>query len=263
MPALTKKSQKANQISVPEPKSVRLTKAHREDMVTAVINEWETQNPPPSKGDSLSMIAIIAPQIKKTAAYRRTQRLLATNLSPDDWRHILTESIVKVAVIDSEGSTRDLFQIRIPLSVATSQGLTGVPFPKWHIERNHSPSQLTRDDIEGEKPDDMASTKAQKLRIRMFSLVEANYVTVQVDRDSPAMVKRRKELQKYEEWKVERERLHRETTDVLDQFNSTKQVREAWPEMTPYMPAHIADPMGAVKLPVLATSRLNERLGIK
>ena len=65
------------------------------------------------------------------------------------------------------------------------------------------------------------------------------------------------------EWATERNKLREETIDLLQQFNTTKQLRDGWPEIVPYMPAHIADPTAAVKLPVLATSRLNQRLGIK
>ena len=53
-----------------------------------------------------------------------------------------------------------------------------------------------------------------------------------------------------------------ETMDLLENFNTTKQLREGWPEMVPYLPPHLADPDQVVNLPVPVVSRLNERLGI-
>lgn len=244
-------------------RSIRLTKAHREDMLNAVIKEWESQNPCPVADDDLSLIAVIAPLIKKTAAYKRTQRMIAAELQYDDWKHVSSESKTKVAIIDSEGATRDTLLVQIPVSIAEAHGLIGMPNPRVDGTNDYSPSQLTRDDIEGEKPDDMTSTTKRPLTLKMFTLAEQYYPTIQVERDCPAMLARKASRQKRNQWENERSRLRRETSDLLDQFNTTKQLREGWPDIVPYLPPHLADPERAVKLPVLATSRLSERLGIK
>lgn len=244
-------------------RSIRLTKAHREDMVAAVIKEWESQNPCPAKSNTISMAEVIAPLVKKTAAYKRTQRMLAAGLIHDDWQHTRRENQIKVAIVDDEGTTRDTMMVRIPVSVAASFGLTGMPNPRTAQFNTYSPSQLAKDDIEGQKPDDMSSTTKETLQLKTLTLVESSYPTIQVERDSPMMLARKTDRQKRDEWKEERSRLSRETTDLLDQFNTTKQLREGWPDIVPYLPPHLADPERAVRLPVLATSRLSERLGIK
>jgi hypothetical protein len=63
-------------------------------------------------------------------------------------------------------------------------------------------------------------------------------------------------------WENTRESMRAETADYLEQFKSTAQIRQVWPEMLDYLPAHIVDPGLVIKLPALTTSRLNERLGI-
>ncbi len=244
-------------------RSIRLTKAHREDMLNAVIKEWESQNPCPAVSDELSLIEAIAPLIKKAAAYKRTQRLLVAGLQPDDWKHINREHRVKVAIVDNEGATRDTVVACIPLSIAASLGLSGIPNATSRTLHTYSPSQLTKDDIEGRKPDDMELTTPTALEVRLLTFAESTYPVVQVERDSPAMLERKANRQKRDEWEKERNRLRDETRDLLDQFNTTKQLREGWPDIVPYLPPHLADPERAVKLPVLATSRLSERLGIK
>jgi hypothetical protein len=63
-------------------------------------------------------------------------------------------------------------------------------------------------------------------------------------------------------WQNERQKAREEIADYLNQFNTTGQIRDGWPEMEQYLPAHIADPGRVIKLPALTRSRLNERLGI-
>lgn len=67
----------------------------------------------------------------------------------------------------------------------------------------------------------------------------------------------------YDEWEKRRSEVIRETQAVLESVNTTRQLLELWPQCEPFLPAHIADPDKAIRLPAMQMSRLNERLGIK
>lgn len=94
-------------------------------------------------------------------------------------------------------------------------------------------------------------------------LNQASYNTLIIPRDFPAYKTYKDGQRVLKLWENERDQVKDEVADTLDQFNTTGQIRESWPEMEQYLPAHIADPARVVKLPALTTSRLNERLGIK
>ena len=49
--------------------------------------------------------------------------------------------------------------------------------------------------------------------------------------------------------------------DTLEQFNTSKQLIEGWPEVEGYMPPHMAD-MSVINLPAVSINRLNERLAL-
>ena len=64
-------------------------------------------------------------------------------------------------------------------------------------------------------------------------------------------------------WSEKRNEVERESSIVLDSVNTTKQLIEMWPQCEPFLPAYVANPDKAVRLPAIPLSRLNERLGIK
>jgi len=78
-----------------------------------------------------------------------------------------------------------------------------------------------------------------------------------------------KEYTKYEKvsdahnrWRALWKEVSRETRAILESVNTTRQLLELWPQSEPFLPAHIADPDRAIRLPAIQMSRLNERLGI-
>jgi len=82
--------------------------------------------------------------------------------------------------------------------------------------------------------------------------------------------KEHKELKKFhktnadhETWRAQRDEIKRESAVVLESVNTTKQLVEMWPQCEPFLPAYVANPDQAVRLPAIPLSRLNERLGIK
>lgn len=259
---------KTKQDKVLEPKSVRLTQAHRNDMLDAVMAEWEKQNPAPAEENSIEMLKLVAKEIKKHAMYKRTQRLLKV-LTPDELKLLPLSTGINVAFVNKQGNTRNTIQYQIPFALAESLGLENIPLSKKHrnYTGSYDPALHTPEGIEaadnGSSLDEIIKYN-RSFYYHFFALAyEGSYITVQLDDTSPAMVKMQANREKRQAWVNERNKLRSETNDLLQQFNTTKQLRDGWPEMVPYMPAHIADPTAAVKLPVLATSRLNQRLGIK
>lgn len=65
------------------------------------------------------------------------------------------------------------------------------------------------------------------------------------------------------EWEKKKLELYREAKAVIDNCNTNLQLIEMWPQIEPFLPAYIANPEKAIRLPAIQTSRLNERLGIK
>lgn len=243
-------------MSEKEPRSVRLNKTHRQDMVAAVMAEWEKQNPPPVQNEHRSLLEIVADLLTDTAAYKRTCRMAAV-LEADDWKHVDKESRVNVQMQNAEGENLSNFHVQFPYTLALQLGLTVAPESYCAYRGVSDDSQL----LSVAPAADL--DKDQLNRVRLATFVESHYPTVIIDRNHPAMKRRRENKRARSQWESERDRLRNETADLLDQFGSTKQLREYWPDMVPYLPPHIADPEQAVRLPVMATSRLSERLGIK
>jgi len=259
---------KTKQDKVLEPKSVRLTQAHRQDMLDVVMAEWEKQNPAPAEENSIEMLKLVAKEVKKHPLYKLMLRLLAV-LKPEELAMFPLQSKINVAFINKQGETRNTDQYSIPYEMAESLGLQNLPLSKKHSTflKKYDPSLYTQEGIEANGNNNCSASDIIKngysFYYHCFALPnDEHYITVQLDDTSPAMVKMQANREKRQAWATERDKLREETHDLLQQFNSTKQLRDGWPEMVPYMPAHIADPTAAVKLPVLATSRLNQRLGI-
>jgi hypothetical protein len=237
------------------PRSIRLNKTHRDDMVNAVMAEWEKQNPPPAGADYNALLEIVAEQLKKHPVQSRTRRCVE-HFTPDDWNHVGLESCVNVQIRNAQGTDLRTMQVRFPASVADRLGLARAPSTVSSLYEGYAEGTFAAKDIDAVLDDD-------RVRVNTAQFVERNYPMVVIQDDAPPMVAHKAAREARKEWKAEYTRLRRETADLLDQFSSTKQLREGWPDMVPYLPPHIADPDRAVTLPVLATSRLSERLGIK
>ena len=240
-----------------EPRSIRLNKSHRSDMVDAVMAEWVRQNPAPPAASQTQLLEVIAPELKKHAAIRRTTRLLSV-VEGDDWNHMSLEHRVHAKVVNNKGNEVNTISVVYPLSIADRLGIPRVPTPGYALTSDFRREELSLSDI-----DEVIDPEDNTVRVKVAQFVEQHYPTIVIDRDSEAMQARKAAREALAEWEKQYQRLRRETADLLDQFATTKQIREGWPDIVPYIPPHIADPERAVRLPVLTTSRLSERLGIK
>lgn len=67
---------------------------------------------------------------------------------------------------------------------------------------------------------------------------------------------------KWDVWLGSGREVEMETKAILDSVNTTRQLLDLWPQCEPFLPAHIADPDKAIRLPAIQVSRLNERIGV-
>lgn len=242
-----------------EPRSVRLNQTHRSDIVAAVMQEWRNQNPAPQQTSQVMFLKAVAEEFKNNPAYKRTERMVNA-LKPDDLLHIRTESNINVRINDQYDKEKRTVQVSFPPSLAEKWGLV-------HLGSTHLGSTdqafigLAKTDCE--ERDGWAKRSDGRCFVAVVSFAERNYPTVIMQEDHPALAEIEQVRKEYHAWQKEHDILQRETADLLAQYSTTKQLRDSWAEIIPYLPPHIADPERAVTLPVLATSRLSERLGIK
>lgn len=231
-----------------KPRSIRLTKAHREDIVDAVMKQWVTVNPVPTTDASPAYTLFKA----IVAKYR-----VVTKKTPPECREL---SRVLSA-------TEELSQMLITLSESVKSRIK-----LWHIDT----WQIQAVDIEGNKRNvchiRLTEQQAKDLELTP-SKVEDGYACfyakgsyechqILIPQDSPEYLEFRQQEELRKVWVEEQTAQRGEVTDYLNQFNTTGQIRDAWPELLPYLPAHIADPERVIQLPALTKSRLNERLGL-
>lgn len=231
------------------PRSVRLNKDHRADIVNAVMQEWERQNPPPKQSGQELILAAIVEEVKKHPSYRRTLKALE-HFTSDEHEHMAQEASVRVRINDKNDNEKRTIQTGIPLSFAEKHELKGI-------------GKQDRVTILEEGQCEEGDRFNHERYALCVTFMEGSYVTVILQDDHPALIEAEVTRKQMHEWKQERNKLKDETADLLNQYNTTNQLREGWPEIVDYLPPHIADPERAVTLPVLATSRLSERLGIK
>ena len=233
-----------------EPRSMRLTQAHRNNTASAVINEWMKQNPAPAAEDHVAFLELVAEQFKKHATQRRTRRFI-DNLEKEDFQHACGESAVKVRILNKQGEERRVTSVTFPLSLARRFGLAFLE------------GRAVKRRVDVPLPELAEEDKAEGEMAKCAVFVDAGVSMVQIHDDDAPMIQMREARKARQAWESQRDQLFEETRDLLDQFNTTKQLREGWPEIVPYLPPHVADPERAVTLPTMSASRLSERLGIK
>lgn len=244
-----------------EPKSVRLSAAHREDMLNAVMAEWEAQNPAPAGENHVELLKLALKEFKKHATYKRTERMLK-ELQSDDLDLITTNNTILVQFVNAQGEVRNTTGLSIPHTYAKELGLAIMPKQQSAFLRDLEGLPVDDEDVPPYYRTEY-DKKEPHTRIYTATWAAQSSSAVVLKDDSAAMQKMKAKRKERDEWVSNRNRLREETSDLLQQFNSSKQIRDGWPEMAAYMPPHVADPTGAVKLPVLAVSRLSERLGLK
>lgn len=90
-----------------------------------------------------------------------------------------------------------------------------------------------------------------------------NEVLVTLELNDPIVCAYQEAKEHYQDWRRRRSEIKTEVSAILESVNTSKQLIELWPQVEDFLPAHVADPDKAIKLPALDVSYLNKRLGIK
>jgi hypothetical protein len=82
--------------------------------------------------------------------------------------------------------------------------------------------------------------------------------------EAPKIVLDLQKLEKHNNnWAGLKRSFKEEVSQIVSSVNTTQQLVDLWPESEQYLPAYASDPSKGINLPALATSRLNEALGVK
>lgn len=249
-----------------QPRSIRLNQSHRKDIVNAVMAEWVKNNPEPEEYGYGKMVVDVLLDSKKAKRKSKVQKQNAELIKSSEAlvtaikdipenisKHLQVKlnHFMHVTTVSSDGSESFLGRVRLPLQVMESNGFTLMSQDYVLASNFEEYGEIEHDSGPG------------YVKCAGFVSNSDNRTYVRIDRNSPFYTKHRESLTARNEWRKERDRNREEVTDYLNQFNTTKQIREGWPELVDYLPAHLADPEAVIQLPVLAVSRLNERLGLK
>lgn len=256
----------------PQPRSMRLNKGHREDIINAIMAAWDKNNPVPSqhlvKDLAASVIADFRnPKRTVRSEYKKLQRVFERAENIQKVLEQLDEGTRKTVTVgghyavtfrfvdDVTGNSVKEISIAFPLSVAKE---LGVPYV-GSCNSNYTDKEQTLL-AWGTEVDKDFTDGCHYQTVKLPTAGENVFVFPSSCAGYQKYLENSKATLEHTK---ERDRLKREATDYLDQFNTTGQLREYWPEIMQYVPAHLADPEKVIHLPALTNSRLNERLGIK
>lgn len=263
------KNIKSNSTTERTPRSMRLNKGHREDSISKIMKAWTEANPMPFPNveeehfkhlfTELMAVPDDAPieqqhfkiNMEATkAAYRIKKKM------PNELQKVVSfggGTNIKLQTIlanDDKGALRTL---EIPVALADK-----LKIPYVGTNTTYSYSTPTSFSTYWTK-----ETGSDCYKMRTIKYVCIHSSVTNIPHDSPATKAYVKQKTANAKWQNQRETMEQEVRDILEQFNTTGQLRDSWPDVVQYLPPHLADPEAVVRLPALAVSRLNERLGLK
>ena len=252
-----------------EPRSLRLTQAHRNDIANAVMKQWEASNPVPANGSFAEFIMTTLKSMMKVrknapAEQKAFKHLIERTVSINTALEHLTENNRDLVTVRSQddfnlqillenGDKGANMVFALPVEVCDALGIPYVgsysshyAVDTWRDYATVHNGPLDRECIE----------------VALFPHYKGRYITLTLPRNDKAYAAYTKAQREVRKWEEERDKMREEISDYLNQFNTTKQIRDGWPELVDYLPAHLADPERVIQLPAIARSRLNERLGL-
>ena len=268
-------------MSEQKPKSIRLNQFHRESILRAVMDQWAKTNPPPSEStpaklvrgvlerqmeiNKASTVDVPAEEKQLLLVFERTERFAeAAKQLPSADLSVISAPQTKrfrVEVRAEDHTPTRMEEFVIPVALAREYG---VPFYKTVMMYDNNPQEATtcREWPEYTEQVTLAGDEQPVQRLEVVTVIDSGRVSVCVPDTFTPVRDYQKGQRARRRWDQKWERMRSEVKDYLDQFNTTNQIRDGWPELVPYLPAHVADPGRVIKLPVLERSRLNERLGL-
>jgi len=245
------------------PRSIRMNKEHRADMLGAVMKQWVVTNPAPAGATfeefvEAMLTVLMAVPAKASSEMKALKHLCTRTAQAKDYIKSIPKSLQDSVKLNTEYD----FQVTLRLADGSDTNTLGFHVPVKLADKLKIPytGTLTKRYVSHLYPSFLNEGTTDVDVILMLN--NAAYNTLVFNVDSPAYKAYKQGKRAINLWENDRSKVSVEIQDYLAQFTTTGQVRELWPEMEQYLPAHIADPARVIKLPALTRSRLNERLGI-
>lgn len=277
--------------------SFRLNKTHHADICNAILANWEKQNPEPKVSqqhlDQLIIDAVMAydlqPDVKKLndvynyALSQGVGRLhnnslvscinFALNIrvkNPQGEERtttampILVETLERLSLTQFVPSRVLLTKIAITECGETILGYSKNDYHKFYPEQD---KQAVIDNLPfGIQGEIQKALENKDIRNRVsVEIAVAGFYNcanpIEIVSNHPYFQEETEVRRKFNIWSKERNQLRKEVMDTLEQFNTSKQLKEGWPEVEGYLPPHMAD-MSVINLPAISINRLNERLAL-
>lgn len=277
--------------------SFRLNKTHRADICSAILANWELQNPEP-KVSQQQLDQLITDVV---LAYAKQVDVIDLNVV---YNYALSQGVgrlhsisigsgmqneLKVRVVSPQGEERSF--ISIPILTETldrlnlihyiptrgtlsriyvgEDGLVNLGY-SHQTNRIFYPKQDVQTVVEN-LPSGVQAELQKVIDEKEFQKRISVDVTVagfhscanpiEISSNHPYFQEEKEVRRMFNVWSKERNQLRKEVMDTLEQFNTSKQLIEGWPEVEGYMPPHMSD-MSVINLPAVSINRLNERLAL-
>lgn len=277
--------------------SFRLNKTHRADICSAILANWEKQNPEPKISqqhlDQLIIDAVMAYDLQTDV--KKLNDIYSYALSKgvgglhNNSIFSRLDSALIIRVMSPQGTERTMTSLpilvetleRLKLSqyVPSRESVTRVSITDndqiilgFHMidQHNFYPKQDLQTLID--KLPAGVQTEIQNAiedkdfckRISVDIAVAGFHGCanpIEIVSNHPYFQEEVAVRRQFNIWSKERNQLRKEVMDTLEQFNTSKQLIEGWPEVEGYMPPHMAD-MSVINLPAISINRLNERLAL-
>jgi hypothetical protein len=255
--------------------SVRLNKEHRLDALNAVMKQWEVANAKPYSNPMRALVAALTKRtgrdnlpvnkavgkVYKAAMY--LNKLFST--IPTEFKSALRLNSVgplSLRIQDPTGAKVAELLMHMPVELAKEWS---IPFTQTNTQVYAGADNNTHVWLNSMEDYGVVNNSESRSyfngEFAVFPLSDSER-TIVLQNDTKLWRDYCSKNRKNRLWENTRDLMRAETADYLEQFKSTAQIRQVWPEMLDYLPAHIVDPGLVIKLPALTNSRLNERLGI-
>lgn len=274
--------------------SFRLTQAHRKTIIENVMKNWVANNPRPY-AELIDFIAEAEKELKEkglskqygVTPYKRYLRII------DQFNAILEKEQPEASTIHRSRSASIQIQLELKDSsigtvccyANTTQVLNilGIPFEASDRPRNFSqPPYGTTAPVAD--CDEQFAKMSAKYGYALKQTSEKNFAFYSPDGTSQhttlhylpdngasiAFIRYPSDLEVFKQYRkissnaAKWQKLYNTTinelTDALNQFTTSKQIMDNWPEMIPFLPALLSHPSAVLALPKARINELSERL---
>lgn len=274
--------------------SFRLTQAHRKTIVENVMKNWVANNPRPH-AELIDFIAEAEKELKEkglnkqygVTPYKRYIRIL------EQFKAILKKEQPEASLASRTRSRNIQIQLQFKdgnigtmhsyANTTQVLNILGIPFEESNSSRNVSqPPYLTSAPIadSDEQFAEMFSKYGYALKQKsekdfafygpdgtsqhttLHYLPDngASIVYIRYPSDLEVFKQYRKISSNAAKWQKLYNTTINELTDALNQFTTSKQIMDNWPEMIPFLPALLSHPSAVLALPKARINELSERL---